>query len=77
MGDTLRSQTISAENQGIAEGAACDSSFIFGDRAGRGEPPILVGESSFARIRMLAESEPELAFTSLAHWIDFYLLKPV
>jgi group II intron reverse transcriptase/maturase len=75
MGDTRRSRTISTENQGIAEGVACDSSVIVGEQASGEEPPILVGESSFARIRMLAESEPEMVFTSLAHRIDFYLLK--
>ena len=75
MGDTPRSQTISTENQGIAEGAARNSSLIGDEPASLGKPPVLVGESSYARIRMLAESKPELVFTSLAHWIDLYLLR--
>jgi len=75
MGDTPRSQTISTENRGIAEEAACDSSLIGDETASVGKPPVLVGESSFVRIRMLAASEPELVFTSLIHWVDLYLLR--
>jgi hypothetical protein len=74
MGDTQRSPTISTENQGIAAKAACDSSQGFKDPPGDG-PTLLVGESSLVRIRMLAESEPELVFTSVADRIDLYLLK--
>jgi len=74
MGDTQRSPTISTENQGIAAKAACDSSQGFKDPPGDG-PPLLVGESSLVRIRMLAESDPKLVFTSVAHRIDLYLLK--
>jgi RNA-directed DNA polymerase len=74
MGDTRRSQTISTENQGIAAKAACDPGQGCKDSAGDG-PPLLVGESSLARIRMLAESAPNLVFTSLAHRVDLYLLK--
>jgi group II intron reverse transcriptase/maturase len=43
--------------------------------AGNGNQPLLVGESSLVRIRMAAEADPELVFTSLAHRIDVYLLK--
>jgi group II intron reverse transcriptase/maturase len=75
MGDTPRSQTISTENQGIAEEDACDSSLIGDETASAGKHPVLVGESSFVRIRTLAESEPELVFTSLIHWVDLYLLR--
>ena len=74
MGDTQRSPTISTGNQGIAAKAACDSGQGFKNPAGDG-PPLLVGESSLTRIRMLAESDPNLVFTSLAHRIDLYLLK--
>ncbi len=74
MGDTQRSPTISTGNQGIAAKAACDSGQSFKDPPGDG-PPLLVGESSLVRIRMLAESDPNLVFTSLAHRIDLYLLK--
>jgi RNA-directed DNA polymerase len=41
----------------------------------QGGRPILVNESSLLKIRMLAEKEPNLVFTSLAYRIDFYLLK--
>jgi len=75
MGDTRRSQTISTESQGIAKQAACDSGRCFKDPTGDDTPPLLVGESSLGRIRMLARSEPDLVFTSLAHRIDLYLLK--
>ena len=34
-----------------------------------------MGESSLARVKMLAEREPNLVFISLAHRIDLYLLK--
>jgi group II intron reverse transcriptase/maturase len=74
MGDTQRSPTISTGNQGIVAKAACDSGQGFKDPAGDG-PPLLVGESSLTRIRMLAESDPNRVFTSLAHRIDLYLLK--
>ncbi len=74
MGDTQKSPTISTDNQGIAEKAAGDSGHGMGDLIGDG-PPLLVGESSRARISMLAESEPSLVFTSVAHRIDLYLLK--
>ncbi|MHC4913839.1 MAG: hypothetical protein ACYTE5_12730 [Planctomycetota bacterium] len=74
MGDTQRSPTISTANQGIAAKAACDSGQGFKDPPGDG-PPLLVGESSLVRIKMLAESDPNLVFTSVAHRIDLYLLK--
>jgi group II intron reverse transcriptase/maturase len=74
MGDTQRSPTISTASQGIAAKAAGDSGQGFKDPAGDG-PPLLVGESSLVRIRMLAESDPNLVFTSVAHRIDLYLLK--
>ncbi len=38
------------------------------------KPPVLVGESSLVRIKMLAEADPGLVFTSLAHRIDLSLL---
>ena len=74
MGDTQRSPTICTANQGIAAKAACDSGAGLEDPIGDG-PPLLVGESSLVRIRMLAESNPDLVFTSLAHRMDLYLLK--
>jgi hypothetical protein len=74
MGDTQRSPTISTEDQGIAAKVAGDSGQGLADPPGNG-PPLLEGESSLVRIRMLAESEPNMVFTSVANRIDFYLLK--
>ena len=74
MGDTQKSQTISTGNQWIAKKAACKSGWGFNDQAW-GEPPLLVSESSLVRIKMLAKSDPEMVFISLAHRIDLYLLK--
>jgi group II intron reverse transcriptase/maturase len=42
---------------------------------GSGKPPILVGDNSFAKIRMLAENNPDMVFTSLANRIDLGLLR--
>ncbi len=74
MGDTLKSQTISTESQGIAMQVAHDSTGCSQERAAD-KPPVLVGESSLVRIRMLAEANPDLVFTSLAHRIDPFLLR--
>jgi RNA-directed DNA polymerase len=73
MGDTLRSPTISTQNQGIASQVARDS------REGSklrptDTPPILVGESSLVRIEALAKADPSMVFTSLAHRVDLSLL---
>jgi RNA-directed DNA polymerase len=70
MGDTQRSQTISTEIQRIAKQEA----YGIGEGSGNG-PPLLVGESSLVKIKMLADSDPELVFTSLVHRIDVHLLK--
>jgi len=74
MGDTQRLPTISTENQGIAAKVAGDSGQGVADPPGDG-PALLEGESSLVRIRMLAESEPDLVFTSVVDRIDLYLLK--
>ena len=74
MGDTQKSQTISTGSQRIAKKAACKPGLSFCDQAW-GRPPLLVSESSLVKIRMLAESDPEMVFTSLAHRIDLSLLK--
>jgi retron-type reverse transcriptase len=74
MGDTQKSQTISTESQGIATQVANDSTRCSQERAGD-KPPVLVGESSLVRIRMLAEADPSMVFTSLAHRIDLSLLR--
>ncbi len=74
MGDTQRSQTISTENQGIAEQAACESGNGSKNPAKNG-PPVLIRESSLVRIAALAQKNPEMVFTSLAHRIDLSLLK--
>jgi len=70
MGDTQRSQTISTETQGIAQQEAYDTGQGSGDRL-----PLLVGESSLVRIKVQADSDPEMVFTSLVHRIDLHLLK--
>lgn len=74
MGDTQKSQTISTQNQGIASQVACDPRRCSTERA-KGEPPILVGDSSLVRIKVLAEADPTMVFMSLAHRIDLSLLK--
>ena len=74
MGDTQRLPTISTENQGIAAKVAGDSGQSAADPPGD-VPPLFEGESSLLRIRMLAESEPDLVFTSVVDRIDLYLLK--
>jgi len=74
MGDTQRLPTISTENQGIAAKVAGDSGQSATDPPGD-VPPLFEGESSLLRIRMLAESEPDLVFTSVVDRIDLYLLK--
>ena len=75
MEDTLRSQPISTESQGIAKQAACDSGRSSEEPGKVNAPLVLAGESSLEGIRMLAKSEPEMVFTSLAHRIDLDLLK--
>jgi len=74
MGDTQKSQTISTESQGIASQDAHDSAGCSEERA-TDKPPVLVGESSLVRIRVLAEAHPDLVLTSLAHRIDVSLLR--
>jgi len=74
MGDTQRSQTISTENQGIAVEGACDLDQV--SMAGADDsPPVLMGETSLLSIRLLAESNPDMVFTSVVHRIDPDLLK--
>jgi len=74
MGDTRRSQTISTENREIAEDTA-GSGPMMSEAPQEGGPPWLYGESSVAKIRILAKSRPDLVFTSLAHRIDFHMLR--
>lgn len=75
MGDTPRSQTISTANQGSAQQGACDSGDEIKTAEAEAGLPVLTSESSLVRIRMLAEAEPDLVFTSLAHRIDVSLLR--
>ena len=70
MEDTQRSQPISMENQEIAEQVARKS-----EEPSTHGLPVLVSESSLARVAIRGLAEPETVFTSLAHWIDFDLLK--
>jgi RNA-directed DNA polymerase len=73
MGDTQRSQTMSPENQRIAEQLVLNQRmFVYPDSE---RPPVMVGQSSLEWIKVLAVNEPEMVFTSLAHRIDFHLLK--
>jgi len=73
MGDTQRSQTMSPESQRIAEQLILDQRmFIYPDSD---RPPVMFGQSSLEWIKVLAINEPETVFTSLAHRIDFHLLK--
>lgn len=72
MGDTPRSQTISTKTQKIAAKNACELKQATPDPDC---PPVLVGETSLVRIRMLAEREPDMVFTSLVHRIDLSLLR--
>lgn len=39
------------------------------------EPPLLVRESSLVKIKLAADRDPNLVFTSIAHRIDLHLLK--
>jgi len=70
MGDTQRSQTISTDNRKIAI-----MTMRKDEPARKNGPPLLVGESSLVKIRQLAETNPDLVFTSVSHRIDFDLLK--
>jgi RNA-directed DNA polymerase len=74
MEDTQRSQPISTEDQGIAMQVAYDTRTCTEDQ-GKDAPPLLVGESSLARVAWLAKANPQMVFTSLAHRIDLSLLK--
>jgi len=74
MGDTRRSQTISPDNQRIAEQTVLNCARTFIDSEGN-EPPVLTGQTSLEWIKVLAQEEPEKVFTSLAHRIDLSLLK--
>ncbi|MCP3668466.1 MAG: group II intron reverse transcriptase/maturase, partial [Gammaproteobacteria bacterium] len=75
MEDTQRSQTISTNNQGIALQTVHDSNVIFKDSVEGDNPLILAGGSSLARVRILAQENPEMVFTSLAHRINMGLLR--
>ena len=76
MGDTQRSQTMSPENQRIAEQEvlSCKRMFIGPEPEG-GIPVFLTGKSTLEWIKVLARDKPEMVFTSLAYRIDFHLLK--
>ncbi|MCP4122538.1 MAG: group II intron reverse transcriptase/maturase [Bacteroidetes bacterium] len=75
MEDTQRSQTISTNNQGIALQTVRDSNVIFKDSVEGDNPLILAGGSSLARVRILAQENPEMVFTSLAHRVNMGLLR--
>ncbi|QTA91702.1 group II intron reverse transcriptase/maturase [Desulfonema magnum] len=75
MGDTQRSQTISAENQETAEQTDRNPGMMSSGLKAGISPPVLVGETSFGTVRVLAENNPDMIFTSLAHRIDLSLLR--
>ena len=75
MEDTQKSQPISTENQEIAEQKVCNIREMSNALGDDDRPPVLTGETSFIRIRKLAEKDPKLVFTSLSHRIDLSLLK--
>lgn len=75
MEDTQRLQTISTDNQEIALQAIQNSEGVFYNSGEGMIPMVLEREPSFTRIRMLAQENPEMIFTSLAHRIDMGLLR--
>ena len=75
MGDTQRSQTISAQNRIITEQVAHKINSAKPIPGNSDKPPILVGEVSLNNIAMLAKNNPEMVFTSLVHRIDLSLLR--
>jgi hypothetical protein len=72
MGDTQKSQTISTDNQKIARQVALDHRSNT-KRHVKDTSVVFEVESSLVRIAMLAKSDPERVFTSLAHRIDISL----
>ena len=75
MGDIPRSQTISTASQRSAGRETYDGGVAGMSAAVNSGPPLLIGESSLMRVRMAAEADPDLVFTSLAHRIDVFLLR--
>jgi RNA-directed DNA polymerase len=74
MEDTQRSQTISTQNRKTAEQSIRTLGKSVENPENVERPPLLVRESTTTRIRILAENNPDLVFTSLAHRNDLYLL---
>jgi group II intron reverse transcriptase/maturase len=74
MEDAQKSQTISTKIQGIAEQMKSDSSKMYSNLVVNDSPPLLIGEISMEKIKCLAENNPDMVFTSLAHRIDLGLL---
>lgn len=72
MGDTQRSQTISAQNHVIAQKATRRRERV---KQVTGKSLILAGEVSLNNIAIQAKKNPNKVFTSLAHRIDLPLLK--
>jgi len=75
MGDTQRSQTISIEIQGDAEQAFRNTEKMSAGRTESETPLMLCEENSFGRLRTMAENNPDMVFTSLAHRINSGLLR--
>ncbi len=75
MGDTQRSQTISAQNHITVDKATRGRNRAKQGAGNGGKPLILAGEVSLNNIAVQAKKNPEMVFTSLAHRIDLPLLK--
>ena len=65
---------MSLNNQRTAEQTVRNNEWAFNESESD-RPPILVGQTSLEWLKVKAQEEPETVFTSLAHRIDFHLLK--
>jgi len=75
MEDTQRSQPVSTNNQEIAMQTVQETEELFLKSTNGGHSMILAGEPSFVGIRLLAEANPGMIFTSLAHRINLGMLR--
>jgi group II intron reverse transcriptase/maturase len=74
MGDAQKSQTISTEDRKIASQVAHDNRRNK-ETGMNDQPPVLIRETSLARIREMAKRDVNMVFVSLVHRIDYSLLK--
>ncbi|MCP4607920.1 MAG: group II intron reverse transcriptase/maturase, partial [Planctomycetes bacterium] len=66
---------MSTQNREIAEETADSSGLVMSETPQEIGPPWFYGESSLVKIRQAAMRCPEMVFTSLAHRIDFHMLR--